>query len=71
MIPKPKSQTEQVDDLMAQLSEEAALPSHYSADASVEEIERRLRNLKSENSTPDNRIEVNYISFDLKPPMYS
>lgn len=60
VFPKTKSQTEQADDLMRQYSEEVAMSSRFSASTSVDEIERRLRNLKSDTSTPENRNEVNH-----------
>ncbi|KAK7586008.1 hypothetical protein V9T40_003884 [Parthenolecanium corni] len=58
VFPKTQSQTEQVDDLMRQYSDEVAMSSRVASSASVDEIERRLRNLKSDNSSPENRNEL-------------
>lgn len=44
---------------MRQYSDEVAMSSRVASSASVDEIERRLRNLKSDNSSPENRNEVN------------
>lgn len=63
MLSKPQSDTQQINDLIKQFSDEIALPASSSCSVSISELEHRLRNLKSQN---DNTKQLKKVKRNLK-----